>query len=88
MVYNSIALSANRSASSAIKPFGSNSPNIPSAAMDVITQGVPFNIASISLPFKPAPKRKGAKHTLAFCITKLAFSANPLITNPFFILFN
>ena len=39
-------------------------------------------MASSNLPLIPAPKRSGAKHTRALCITSNALSAQPLIKNP------
>ena len=38
--------------------------------MEVVIFGVPQIIASINLPFNPAPKRKGASRTFAFWITR------------------
>ena len=72
------------SASSAMAPEKEKSPEIPSDPILVVTAGVPFFIASINLPFKPAPKRKGAKQTLAFFITSETFAIQPLIKKPSF----
>jgi hypothetical protein len=47
------------------KPFQGKFPCIDSAPIDVVTLGVPQSIASTSFPLIPAPKRNGARTTLA-----------------------
>ena len=45
-------------------PFQGKFPCMPFAPMGVVILGIPYRIASVNFPFKPAPKRKGAKFTL------------------------
>ena len=40
-------------------------PARPSAPTGVVTMGVPHSMASMILPFRPAPKRSGARQTRA-----------------------
>ncbi len=66
-----------------MKPFQDKFSCIASEPIVEVTLGVPHCIASNNLPFKPAPKRIGARTTLDFFIISFASTALPMIKNPF-----
>ena len=55
--------------------------NMPSAPTGVVHTGVPCAQLSTILPFKPAPNRRGARHTRYWCITS-SDGANPFAWTP------